>query len=85
MSAGRAVGFSIGRISFSDIDRFAERYGITDRDAFDRFRSLIRAMDEAFLTSQPSQGKPRQVSVDDAGGIKALLQRMEKKGDAAAS
>jgi hypothetical protein len=36
-----------GSIQWSSIDRYAERYGIC-RDDFDRFASLINAMDGVY-------------------------------------
>lgn len=38
-----------GGIRFEAVDRYAERYGITD---FEEFHALIRAMDAAFLEHQ---------------------------------
>lgn len=49
LSTDRPVGFSVGRIPFSAITAYADRYGIAGIDAFDRFEQLIRAMDRAFV------------------------------------
>jgi hypothetical protein len=38
----------VGRIYFTAIDRYAERFGLTD-DQFERFRIFIRAMDEEYV------------------------------------
>ena len=45
-----------GAIPFSAVDRYAARYGLDDVDEFERFRTLIRALDDAFLkTIRPAQ------------------------------
>ena len=50
ISSDRQIGFGgAGPIQFSSLDRYATRYGIDGIDEFDRFASLIRAMDGAFL------------------------------------
>ncbi|WP_371346465.1 hypothetical protein [Ancylobacter sp. IITR112] len=50
LSTDRQIGFGgVGPIQFSSVDRYAIRYGIDGIDEFDRFTSLIRAMDSAFL------------------------------------
>ncbi|MFC5421949.1 hypothetical protein ACFPOB_20515 [Bosea eneae] len=38
-----------GRIPFSAIDRWADRYGISDLDAFERLKTLIDVLDAEFL------------------------------------
>lgn len=40
----------VSYLPFSSIDRYAARYGLDDIDEFDRFRSLIRAVDAEFVT-----------------------------------
>jgi len=42
------MGMVAGPIPFSAIDRYAGRYGIDGIDAFERFRELIRAMDDEY-------------------------------------
>jgi hypothetical protein len=54
---------TIGPITFSTIDRYATRIGITDPQAFERFALLLRAMDGAYLkhvraTVAPPKGAP---------------------------
>ena len=50
LSNDRQIGFGvIGPISFSAIDRYARRYGVTGTDEFDRLATLVRAMDGAWL------------------------------------
>ncbi len=45
----RQIGFGgVGAIPFLAIDRYAQRYGITGADQFDRFLTLIMAMDDAY-------------------------------------
>jgi hypothetical protein len=48
LSTDRAIGFGVGPIPFTAIDRLASRAGIID-DAFDDFLDLMRAMDDIFL------------------------------------
>jgi hypothetical protein len=43
----RSNGFELGRIPWSSIDRYAQRYRIDDLDEFERFARLISAMDDA--------------------------------------
>lgn len=38
-----------GYIPFMAIDRYAERYGISGVDEFERFQTLLRQMDDAYL------------------------------------
>lgn len=50
LSSDRQIGFGgVGPIQFSSVDRYATRYGIDGVDDFDRFSTLIRAMDGVFL------------------------------------
>lgn len=50
LSSDRQIGFGcVGPIQFSSLDRYATRYGIDSVDEFDRFTTLIRAMDGVFL------------------------------------
>lgn len=49
LSGDRQTGMSVGRIPFSSVDRYAARFGVDDRDDFERFMGLIRAMDLAFV------------------------------------
>ena len=55
LSEDRPVGFGEGPIPFTAIDRYAERYGITDLDAFENFRSLIRSIDSEYLRIRATQ------------------------------
>jgi hypothetical protein len=47
LSADRQVGMAVGAIPWSVIDRYAERNGIED---FETFHTLLRAMDNVYLT-----------------------------------
>lgn len=50
LSNDRQIGFGVlGPISFSAIDQYARRYGVTGTDEFDRLAALVRAMDGAWL------------------------------------
>lgn len=51
-----------GSIPWTAIDRYAARQGLDDLDDFERFRSIIRAMDGAYLAhvaevTKPGKGK----------------------------
>lgn len=51
LTGDRAMGFgSIGRITFLSIDRYAARFGVEGREEFERFMTVIRAMDRAFVS-----------------------------------
>lgn len=54
LNGDRAISeFGQRPIPFSSIDAYARRFGIDDRDDFDRFCDLIRALDAAFLNWKP--------------------------------
>ena len=55
LSTCRAVGFGVGPIPWVAMDRYARRYGVAGED-FDRFRQLIRALDEVFM-AHANKGK----------------------------
>ncbi len=59
LSSDRPLGSSggAGSIPWTAIDRYATRHGIGDPDAFDRFMSLIRAMDRVYLDYAADQAK----------------------------
>lgn len=48
LSTDRPSGLAQGAIPWSSLDRYAQRFGIIG-DEFDRFVSVMRAMDVAFL------------------------------------
>lgn len=48
-SGDRQSGMPVGRILFLAIDRYATRFGVEDRDEFERFMALIHSMDVAFI------------------------------------
>jgi hypothetical protein len=49
LSTDRPGGMNQGAIPWTSIDRYASRYGVIG-DEFERLSSLIRAMDNAFLS-----------------------------------
>lgn len=51
LGADRAIGFGLGPIPFSSIDRYATRLGYDDPDEFAFFKRAIRAMDAVFLAA----------------------------------
>lgn len=57
LSGDRQMGMSLGRIPFTAIDRYADRFGIHATDEFERFMGLIRSMDVAFVEWVGAQGE----------------------------
>ena len=55
LSTTRSVGFGVGPIPWTALDRYAVRYGVKD---FDRFVFLIRHMDDSFCKAKkpPKEG-----------------------------
>jgi len=81
LSADREVGFAMGRIPFTSIDRYAVRYEIDEIDEFDRFREMMRSMDAEFRRFYEPGKKPvREVSVKDLSGVKSVLSRFKQQG-----
>jgi hypothetical protein len=83
LSSERPVGFSgAGAIPLSSLWAYAERFGIVERDEFDRFKTIIWAMDGEYNPQEKNSdtGIPnhRTVPMTDISGIKALLQRHAK-------
>lgn len=59
LSNDRPIGLgSVGAIPWSAIDRYAERYGVRDPDAFDRFCRLIRGLDTEWRARAASPPSP---------------------------
>lgn len=48
LDSDRPIGMVAGRIPWTSIDRYAQRFTITGWD-FDRFERFIRAMDDAWI------------------------------------
>lgn len=57
-STDRHVGFAVGPIPFSAIDRYARRYGYDDHDEFRVLLDMIRAMDREYLAIVNKPTKP---------------------------
>lgn len=51
LSSDRPLGGmgGVGSISFSSIDRYAQRFGITDPDEFRRFLRIVRSLDARYV------------------------------------
>lgn len=51
LSSDRQLGGmgGVGSISFSSIDRYAQRFGITDPDEFRRFLRIVRSLDARYV------------------------------------
>lgn len=69
-----------GRIPFLAIDRFAERYGISALDDFDRFRALLRTMDAEFREYHAERANPDNqgrvpIKVEHWQDVKASLKQ----------
>ena len=71
MQGDRHTGTDLpGPVPFMAIDAYARRYGIDDKDEFDRFRFLVAAMDGQLLKwmaaqiadarSPPEPSEPRE-------------------------
>lgn len=60
LTTDRAVGFAVGPIPFAAIDAYARRYGVDDRDEFDRLRDLVRAADEAYLAEMTRRAETKK-------------------------
>lgn len=77
LSTSRQMGMAVGPIPFEAIDRYATRYGVRN---FERFRSLIRALDNAWMGTQNKARPEAQsdmiqnaVSANDVEGVKAFF------------
>jgi hypothetical protein len=82
LNGERQIGMGVGPIPFSAIDRYAQRYGITDLDRFDRFLLIIKALDSEYLriSAPKSDDAPDlEVSIDDVEGTRSLLRRLSKR------
>jgi len=84
LSSDRQVGMAIGRIPFTAIDCYARRYGFEEIDEFDRFVSVMRAMDSEFrrLTSPEETKKGLEVKATDIEGVKSVFDRLQKRQEA---
>jgi hypothetical protein len=65
----RTIGMGEGPIWWIAVNDYANRYGITDEDEFDRFKMLIKELDSVFLdhrdkkrTREMNKGKGRTKS-----------------------
>lgn len=68
LSTDRQVGFATGPIPWTAVDRYAVRHHIDDADAFERFHSLLRSMDGAYLEHlEREREKERQAEKDRRG------------------
>lgn len=83
LSTDRQVGMGTGPIPFSALDRYADRFGLSAPDDFDRFRAIVRAMDDAYLSHKSSSisGATFEVSADDPEGVRSVLFGNAKKLD----
>lgn len=57
LSTDRPVGFSIGMIPFSSIDRYATRYGFDSVEEFSILEYVIRRMDQVYLEAKQRASK----------------------------
>ncbi len=65
LSADRPIGFGgAGPIPFQAIDRYADRFGISDPDEFNSFVALIAAMDDVLFAAQRKKQKPEPKTGD---------------------
>jgi hypothetical protein len=84
LSSDRQVGMAIGRIPFSSIDRYAQRYDLDQVDEFDLFREVMRSMDAEFrrLSSPEESKKGLEVKATDIDGVRAVFDRLSKRQEA---
>ena len=61
LSGDRALGDAgrIGQIPFLAVDRYAARFGPHDADEFERFFTLLRRMDAAYIEWAAAKMKPQ--------------------------
>lgn len=87
LGTDRPTGMAEGRIPFSAIDRFADRYGIVDLDEFEHFKAIISEIDGEYLRIRNHKEDPnhRQVSMSDVAGIKGILNSLKAKAAADAT
>ena len=60
LAGDRQLGLVVGPIPFAALDRYAARMGIADRDEFERFHALIRAMDGVHQRHMAEQAEGRR-------------------------
>lgn len=58
VSRDRQIGFGLGPIPWTTVDRYAERHLIDDPDSFERFSKLIFAMDDAYRANHAEKNPP---------------------------
>ena len=78
----RQLGAGLGPISFLSIDAYGRRYGIDDLDEFDRFLSIIRAMDAEYLQLRNPKADSEivdEVEMDKPAAVRSLLMKLAKK------
>jgi hypothetical protein len=75
----------IGAIPRSKMRDYALEHGIDDPDEFDRFRSIIGAMDDEYqvMANKASDKKENVVPVSDVAGLRKLFSKVESRANAA--
>jgi hypothetical protein len=81
LSSDRQVGMAVGRIPFSAIDRYAERYGLAEVDEFDTFREIMRSLDAEFrrLATPEEKKKGIEVKATDIEGVRSVFARLQER------
>lgn len=72
----------IGELPFTSIDRYADRYGVTDIEDFDMLRGILREMDAEYrkLVSPRDKKRPVVIPATDSKGIAGLFERLTARG-----
>lgn len=80
LSTDRAMGMAPGPIPFTAIDAYATRYGIEDIDFFERFRRMLRELEEEYFeydAKKPRKGEFGETlyDINDWRAVKGVIKR----------
>jgi hypothetical protein len=79
----RQIGMGIGAIPVSRINAYARDELDLDDDGGDRFRAVIRLMDDAYLAlvTTPNKGNrpAEEIAVDDVAGTRQLFRNIASR------
>jgi hypothetical protein len=85
LSSERAIGMGIGPIPYSAVRNYAAEFNIVDRDEFDYFYGIMKAMDTEYLTIVNSTEKKEttMVPVSDVAEQHRLFERLKARAGVA--
>jgi hypothetical protein len=69
----------LGPAPFSSIDRYARRYGIEGLEAFQRFQTIIRALDAEYLAQMAAKAAQKPPPDDDEDDAAAKAREASKR------